>query len=176
MDKITSRDGKWFLGDVEVDASAVLTSAQPAPVATEALAQAREEGAKGERSYRGMFNTVVGTAGLDAAGATEFEKQFYGRNETDLKFLASHAIGQRAKPLGEGNDKNSEGENDAKAKAEKKLVDDATGRFNAQPQLRRAFGLLGSVQASDPSYQDALKRYVASTQKQAKDEAALAAK
>jgi ATP-dependent Clp endopeptidase proteolytic subunit ClpP len=173
MDKIVNRDGKWFCGDVEVDASAVLASAQPAPVATEALAQAREEGVKAERSYRTMFNSVAATAKLDAPAAAEFETQFYGRAEPDLKFLASHAIGQRAKPLGEEGIGNGEGESQTAAeKADKELEANATQRFAAEPKVRQAFGLPMSIGAADPTYQAVLKRYVARERQWAKDHAA----
>ena len=143
-----------------------------------ALAKAREDGMKGEREYRAMFNTVLSTAGLDAAGAADFEKQFYGRSEPDLKFLASHAIGQRTTPVGEQGTGNGEGENGAAAKAkqaDEALVADATKRFNAEPRIRRMFGVLGSVAETDPVYKNALTRYVASAQKQAADEAKQAA-
>ena len=161
------------LGEVEVDASAALATAQPAASIAEAQAKARDEGMKAERDYRNMFNTTVGAAGLDAAGATEFEKQFYGRSETDLKFLASHAIGKRARAVGEEAPGNGEGEQKTDAaKAEAIVGKAAAERFNSERQVRQMFGILGSVSATDPSYQAAMNRYVASAQKQAKDEAA----
>ena len=130
------------------------------------LAKAREEGQaagiQAEREYRGMFNTVVHEAKLDSTAAGEFEKQFYGRSETDLKFLASHAIGQRSKAIGEGNPGNGEGESlDAQAKADKDAADKATKRFAETPEVRRMFGLNASAGADAPDYQSALKRYVA---------------
>ena len=173
MEKLMCKDGKWYLGEVEVDASAALATAQPAASIAEAQAKARDEGMKAERDYRNMFNTTVGAAGLDAAGATEFEKQFYGRSETDLKFLASHAIGKRARALGEEAPGNGEGEQKTDAaKAEAIVGKAAAERFNSERQVRQMFGILGSVSATDPSYQAAMNRYVASAQKQAKDEAA----
>ena len=120
-----------------------------------------------------MFNTVVSTAGLDATASGAFEKEFYGRAETDLKFLASHAIGQRAKAVGETNPGNGEGEQKTDAaKALAMIEKTATDRFNAEPKLRRMFGVPMSSGQNDPGYKAAMTRYVALAQKQAADEAA----
>jgi hypothetical protein len=137
-----------------------------------AIAKAREDGKSEERAYRNMFNTVLGTAKLDASGAVEFEKQFYGRPETDLKFLASHAIGQRAKPLGEGSPGNGEGESvtDA-AKADQKTVAEATERFASTPTVRRMFGLTAALSADHPLYKASLEKYIAGFRQAAKDQA-----
>ena len=149
---------------------------QPGPVEPDAaaMAKAHDEGVKAEREYRGMFNTVVAAAKLDGPAAAEFEKTFYGRAEADLKFLASHAIGQRAKPVGEQASGNAEGEakKDDAAKAEKAIEDKATERFNSTPDVRRMFGLAMSAGEQDPQYQTALKRYVARERQWARDQAA----
>ncbi len=167
MEKVLAKDGKWFFGEDEVDVTDVLASATPAEAA---LAKAREDGVKTEREYRAMFNTVVAAAKLDAPGAVDFEKQFYGRNESDLKFLASHAIGQRAKPVGEVAPGNGEGETPSpEVKADKELVDTATKRFAAEPEVRRMFGLHSSCVAGDAQYDAALSRYVARERAWAKD-------
>lgn len=180
MEKVVLRDGKWFVGDAEVDASAVLASVTPPPPAVEPeklVAQARAEGEKAgrkaEAEYRAMFTTVVAAAKLDPTAAVEFEKTFYGRAEADLKFLASHAIGQRAKPLGEGAPGNGEGEQAPDAeKADQTLVKTATERFSANLELRKMFGLGSYAQADDPAYQAALKRYMARERQWAKDQQA----
>ena len=183
-EKIVSRDGKWYHGEVEVDAAECVNlgkaMAGPMPKNPEvesedqakARAQAIAEGKKEEREYRAMFSTVVASAKLDAAAATDFEKQFYGRNETDLKFLASHAIGQRAKPVGESTPGNGEGEAvNAEAKAEKEIEAKAQARFAAEPEVRRLFGLSLSIESDAPEYVAALKRYVARERMWAKDQA-----
>jgi ATP-dependent Clp protease, protease subunit len=174
MEKLVCRDGKWFLGEVEVDASACVANAKPEQAET-ALAKAREDGMaagrKAEADYRAMFNTVIATAKLNAVGAAEFEKEFYGRAEADLKFLASHAIGQRAKPLGEGAPGNGEGEQKSDAqKADAELEAMATKRFAETLEVRRMFGLSSQSTSDDPAYQSALKRYVARERQWAKDQ------
>jgi hypothetical protein len=178
MDKIVGRDGKWFLGDAEVDVADVLGSVKPpdpAPAIEKAVAQAREagiaEGRKAEAEYRAMFTTVVAAAKLAPESAAEFEKNFYGRAEADLKFLASHAIGERAKPVGEGAPGNAEGEQKTDdEKADKALVDAATTRFTDNLEVRRMFGLSSLAQPEDAGYQAALKRYVARERQWAKDQ------
>jgi ATP-dependent Clp endopeptidase proteolytic subunit ClpP len=138
------------------------------------LAKARDEGVKAERDYRAMFNTVLSTAKLDAVAATDFETQFYGRDEKDLKFLASHAIGQRAQAVGEGGIGNGEGEKaaDDAAKADKAIEDEATKRFASESNVRQMFGLSLSTGSDDPAYKSALGRYIAQHRKWAKDEKA----
>lgn len=172
MEKIMCRDGKWFMADAEVDVSDVLAASKPD---AKVIAQAREdgiaEGRKIEAEYRAMFNTVVSAAKLDATSAAEFEKSFYGRAEADLKFLASHAIGQRAKPLGEGAPGNSEGDQVSdEAKADKEVEASATKRFNENLEVRRMFGLSSQIGSDDPAYQSALKRYVARERQWVKDQ------
>jgi ATP-dependent Clp endopeptidase proteolytic subunit ClpP len=178
MEKLVCRDGKWFLGETEVDVSACVASAKPVESLEKAMAQAREEGlAQGRRveaEYRAMFNTVVATAKLDTVGAAEFEKTFYGRAEADLKFLASHAIGQRAKPLGEGTPGNGEGEQVAvKAMAEaddKALIAECEARWAKDRSLRLMHGCV-SNSAEDPVYKNRLARYVAAEKKCRADQA-----
>lgn len=140
------------------------------------LAKARDEGVKQEREYRAMFNTVVATAKLDAAAATDFEKQFYGRSETDLKFLASHAIGQRTQAVGEGGVGNGEGEKAADAaknaadKADQALKDQCTKRWASDRSLRQMHGCATSNPA-DPVYQARLARFIAAEIKCQADQA-----
>lgn len=178
MDKIVLREGKWFLGENEVDVSEVLASVKPKELVVPdemALAQAHEEGMKegrkAEAEYRAMFNTVVVASKLDATSAAEFEKNFYGRAEADLKFLASHAIGQRATPIGEQAPGNGEGqqEND-ETKKDNELVASATKRFAESLDVRRMFGLNSQAGSDDPAYQAALKRYVARERQWVKDQ------
>ena len=173
MDKLVFREGKWFLGEAEVDAQAALDAGKAsitipaAPDMTAAVAKAHDEGVKAERDYRSMFGTVVKTAGLDATAAAEFETQFYGRNETDLKFLASHAIGQRSKPVGESNPGNGEGQ---QATAEDKINQAAAKRFAEEPHVRKMFGLRESYGSDEPQYKAALTRYQARERQWAKDQ------
>ena len=168
MEKLVCREGKWFVGDTEVDATEALASVKPVDGMEQAVAKARDEGMKAERDYRGMFNTVIGTAGLDTAGATEFEKEFYGRSETDLKFLASHAIGKRAKAIGEAAPGNGEDEAVTDA-AEKDLEAAAVKRFASSPDTRLLFGVSPSMKETHPAYVEAVNQYVASEKKWAKD-------
>lgn len=178
MDKIVCKDGKWFLNEVEVDVSDVMASAAPSDQSKpdeKALAKAREEGmAAGkaeEAKYRTMFNTVVASANLDKASAEEFEKSFYGRAEADLKFLASHAIGQRAKAVGEGTPGNGEGQQKTEdEKADADLVAKAEKRFAENLDVRRMFGLASNVGSEDQAYVNALKRYVARERQWVKDQ------
>lgn len=179
MEKLTLKDGKFFVGENEVDATEYLASL-PKPAAapdTEKLvAQARAEGVKAEREYRAMFNTVVATAKLDAKASAEFEKEFYGRNEADLKFLASHAIGTRAQALGEQAPGNGEGEQlTPEAKAEKDMIDAATKRFASEPKVRSMFGLSGEGPDA-PAYKAALARYLDSERRYSKQDVKPAAK
>ena len=180
-DKLTCKDGKWYLGDVEVDASDCLAAAKaPAQAAVaklsdedvaKARAQALADGRKEEREYRAMFSTVVASAKLDTAAASDFEKQFYGRSETDLKFLASHAIGQRAQAVGEGAPGNGEGQQlTADARAEKELTDECTARWTNDARLRRMHGCRAD-DANDPIYKDRLARYIRAVAKCNKDQA-----
>jgi hypothetical protein len=154
-----------------------VASVKPPEPAEKALAQAREEGMaagrKAEAEYRAMFNTVIATAKLDETAAAAFEKDFYGRAETDLKFLASHAIGQRAKPLGEGGDGNSEGQQlTDEAKADKALEATATKRFAESLDVRKMFGLRSQDGPDEPAYKAALTRYIARERQWAKDQKA----
>lgn len=180
-DKLVCKDGKWFHGDAEVDVSDCVSAAKAtaqAPAQPEegaedkakARAMAIAEGAKQEREYRAMFTSVTASAKLDAAAATDFEKQFYGRSESDLKFLASHAIGQRAKPVGEGTPGNGEGEAlTAEAKAEKSVEVECEKRWSSDRRLRQMHGCRASDK-NDPIYKDRLARFVAVEKKCRKDQ------
>ena len=177
MDKLVSREGKWFLGEVEVDVADCLASVKPVAKVDEAetqkaVAKARDEGVKAERDYRALFSGIVASAKLDAPAAVEFEKQFYGRAEADLKFLASHAIGQRAQAVGESAPGNGEGQGlSAEAKLEKDTADAAAKRFAAEASVRLLFGVNQSQGAETEAYKAALNRYVAREQAWAKDQA-----
>jgi ATP-dependent protease ClpP protease subunit len=166
MDKIVCRDGKYFLGDVEVDASAL-----PAPVAETSLSKAREEGARVEREYRAMFNTVLDSAKITGEAAKNFEKEFYGRAEADLKFLASHSIGTRAQPLGESAPGNGEGDPGSTANPEAKAVTDAGKRWANDARLRRMHGCT-TDNVEDPQYKNKLARYLRVAAKSFKDQKA----
>jgi ATP-dependent protease ClpP protease subunit len=181
MDKIVNRDGKWYHGEVEVDASDCVSAAKPvaqAPSKPEvqedavtARATAIAEGAKQAREYRAMFNIVVASAKLDAAASADFEKKFYGRAESDLKFLASHAIGQRAQAVGESTPGNGEGETlTAEATAVKEVEAECISRWKADARLRRMHGCHANDEG-DPTYKSRLERYIAAEKKCRKDQA-----
>ena len=162
MEKIVCRDGKYFLGDVEVDMTGVSTAAPEA-----ALSKAQEEGVRKEREYRAMFNTVLESAKLSGDQAKDFETKFYGRAESDLKFLASHAIGTRAQPLGESNPGNGEG--DTTASPEATAVSEATKRWASDNRLRRMHGCT-TDNPNDPTYKARLERYQRVVAKTVKDQ------
>ena len=130
------------------------------------LAKAREDGVKAEREYRNMFNTVLASAGLTGKAATEFEATFYGRAEADLKFLASHAIGTRAKPVGEGNPGNGEGEQPTD---EAKIAQDCAARFKNDNGLRRRWNV-NTTDANAAEYKAGLDRLVKAELKWAEDQ------
>ena len=163
MEKIEMRDGKYFIGDEEVDISSL-----PVPTNEAALTKARNDATEAERSYRSMFNTVVETTKLAGEDAKKFEKDFYGRAESDLKFLASHSIGERAKPVGEGAPGNGEGDADPTNKEADKVVATAKKRWDDEPRLRKMHGCLTS-NPDDAQYKDRMNRYVRAVNKNAKD-------
>lgn len=172
-EKVIVRDNKHFVkvGDKEVElelpaAGAAENSAQKAPAAdpgAKTPTQIAQEAVTKERAYRADFNTAVASANLTGEAATQFEKSFYGRDIEDVKFLASMAIGARAKPVGEG-----------AADPEKKADDVETAaatRFAAEASLRMSYGV-NTTNASDPVYKAALTKYVASCKRWEADQAA----
>lgn len=177
--KVIARDGKQFVVIGGVEHEIENTATVPAPVVNTAgndaaIKAAREEAAAQavtqERAYRSMFSTVVASAGLTGEAAVKFEKDFYGRAETDLKFLASHAIGNRTQPIGEGSGEKAKekkpGETDDKlAQAEA----DAGKRFDETASLRRTYGVTNSDSASD-QWKSGRGRYVAAARKRYLDE------
>jgi hypothetical protein len=183
MDKIVCKDGKWYHGEDEVDVSDCVNTAKASAAPEkpkeeeedeEAKAKAKADaialGAKQQREYRAMFSTVLASAKLDGAAATDFEKQFYGRSETDLKFLASHAIGQRAQAVGEGTPGNGEGEAlTVEAKADKEVEAECSKRWANDRRLRQMHGCRAS-DANDPIYKDRLARFIAAEKKCRKDQ------
>jgi len=182
MQKVYAREGKHFIkiGEAEQEVempqtTQTVTTAtnQAKPVTADELASAKAEGVKAERAYRNMFASVVRAAGLKDATAEEFEKEFYGRAEDDLKFLASHAIGQRAKPIGESAPGNAEGEQaDDNTKAEQLLETLATKRFASEVGLRKMYGCQRQDHADTPAYKEGLRQYIASEKRWAADQAA----
>ena len=186
MDKIECRDGKWYHGDKEVDVTACMAAAPPVPPKpgpeeeeeeqeteenkAQEKAKAMAEGVKQEREYRAMFSTILATTKLDATAAADFEKQFYGRSETDLKFLASHAIGQRATPVGEEGAGNAEGHASDEEKADKALVAACEKRFADDKSFRRVMGC-ASANPEDATYKAKLARYIAAERKCVRDQA-----
>lgn len=170
-EKIIVRDGKHFVNiagkDIEVDVTpmniAGLSAKIEPPIDVEAIKKAAADKAVAdERTYRSMFNTVTASAGLTGKDAEKFETDFYGRAETDLKFLASHAIGTRAKPVGEGS-----GGPEGKEVDEIGKVGEAAGkRFDDEPAVRSMYGNNLRDKDSD-SYKSARGRHVAAARRSA---------
>ena len=138
------------------------------------VAEEREAAKKEEREYAKAFRTALGTAGISGKDAEEFETKFYGRPIEDVKFLASHAIGARAKPVGEGAEgkdgKGSagDGKETPEEKEAKAIEADATQHFAATRQVRISFGVRTEDKDSD-EYKAGLKRYVARCRQWAED-------
>jgi ATP-dependent protease ClpP protease subunit len=128
-----------------------------AAVAT-ASAEASKKAIEGERAYRSMFNTIMATAKLTGEAAANFEKQFYGRAEADLKFLAEHAIGNRAQAVGEGSGQQEQGT----AAADKAAADIRTfcvEQLAKNKTMRSAFRVT-SLDPKDPTYVDGLAKFI----------------
>lgn len=175
--KITVRDGKHFVSidgkEIEIEAPVAAVQPKPEPaVDLDAIRkQATDKAVTEERAYRSMFTTVVASAKLTGADAEKFEKDFYGRAEADLKFLATHAIGTRATPVGEGSgeqEKKTETDADKSAKV---ISDYCANRFKNDASMRRRFKV-NTTNAADQAYKDGLARYIAVETKCRADEAA----
>ena len=120
-----------------------------------------------ERAYRTNFHTAMTTAGITGKEAVEFEAAFYKRPIDDVKYLASHAIGTRAKPVGEGG---APPETTPKTEDESaKVAAAATARWHSDVRLRKMHGIL-SNNPTDSQYVQKLARYVGAAQKSATDQ------
>ena len=128
-----------------------------------AIETAKQEAIKEEREYAKAFNTAIATAGISGKAAEEFTTTFYGRRLEDVKFLASAAIGSRAKPVGEGSGDSSKTDAEKQAEADKKFEAECAARFAAKTESGEArYALLG-VKNSDPTsdeYKAGLRRFV----------------
>lgn len=115
-----------------------------------------EEGVKAERQYATDFQTALDAAKITGPAAAELRKTHYGRPIEDIKFLASHAIGERAKPVGEsaGGTEQTEDQK-VEAEATQAFKTNAATRHNFAPALR-----YHDSENSD-EYKNALRRYVA---------------
>jgi len=181
-EKIIARDGKLFvsIGGVEHEIETPVAAA-PAPVAQVVdVDAARKEASSAtisaEREYRKTFNAVVALAGFSTDQAKEFEAKFYAYGEDrlpekQLKFLAENAIGDRAKPAGEGS-------GNPEPKAEKTEAEAAeadtkaycTKRFANDASMRRRFRV-NTTNAADAGYIAGLERFIAVENKCRADEA-----
>ena len=128
-----------------------------ADVAT--IEQARAEAIEQERKYRKTFSTILSTAGITGKAAEDFEK-FYGRSEEDLKFLAQHAIVNRAKSVGESGTGEADPPATEQQKKQKEVEAAQTKRFAQHADVRRSFGV-GTDDAESAEFQAGLKRYLA---------------
>lgn len=174
MLNIVNRDGKSFVTVDGKEHEIKLTT--PVPVVgtvagktdeevAAAVNKAKQEGIEAERAYRTMFNTVLATAKLTGEAATEFETNFYGRAESDLKFLASHAVGQRAQAVGEGAPPAPD-----KVEAElAKIDDECKQRFASDRRLRQIYHC-NSGDPKSADYQRGLARYIAAERKCVNDQ------
>jgi ATP-dependent protease ClpP protease subunit len=173
--KITLKDGKQYvtINGVEHELEASAPAATTTVDLDKAVNEARTKAVAEERAYRGMFSTIVQSAGLkDAAAVADFEKNFYGRAESDLKFLAQHAIGTRAKPLGEGSGEPEPvaGAKTDADKAAREIREYCADRFATDASMRRRFKV-NSTNIEDAGYKAGLDRYVAVETKCRADEA-----
>ena len=161
--KITIRDGKQFvnINGTEHEVEGSQPAPQPSNSATTITAadvsKAATDAVEKERAYRRDFTTAVAAAGMDAKVAADFEVKFYGRPIEDVKFLASNAIGVRAKAVGEGNSDTPENKQDADP--EKKISDEAGKRFDSDSSVRRSYGLRNDDVASD-EYKNVRQRHI----------------
>ena len=136
-----------------------------APLTAADLEKAKADAIAGERSYRKMFSTIVTSTGLSGKAAEEFESTFYGRAESDLKFLASHAIGSRAKAVGEGSGRNEPQAGEKAGEDPAAVVEAEAGkRFDTEAVVRKQF----SVTTNDPNsdqWKTARGRYLAAARR-----------
>lgn len=133
-----------------------------------ASTKAAEDAVKKEREYRATFTTIVNSAGLTPERAVEFEKNFYGRPEADLKWLASNAIDKRATAVGEGS-----GEPEKKIEPDKAALEVRTycsKRFANDARIRRQYKV-ATNNATDAGYIAGLERYIGIETKCRADEA-----
>lgn len=138
--------------------------ANPGVALTQAdIEKAKKEALEGERAYRKMFATVLKSTGLTGKAAEEFETTFDGKDEPTLKFFAKQVLAARGKGLGESA-ADEESPDGKKLTPVEEAEKEAGGRFDAEPSLRRTFGL-----AKDDTSSDAFKtmrgRYVASAKR-----------
>lgn len=184
MLKIINRDGKHFVAvggkeeeielppQMQITNTTVKTGKSDDEVATLVNA-AKAEAVKQERDYRAMFTTVIASANLAGDAAAKFEKEFYGRPESDLKFLASHAIGARAVAVGEGSgEPENQGTPDQKEieKQKTEIVAYCAGRFAKESSLRRTYKV-NNANPESAEYKAGLARYIAVETKCRADEA-----
>lgn len=173
-----SRDGKNFvkIGDTEYEVAvtgSLTASASAGLAATNAVASVdieavKAQAVKSEREYASNFRAALSAAGIKDKAAEEFETKFYGRAIDDVKFLASHAIGTRAKALGEGEAQEKKPEE----KAAESVEADATKRFAAEADLRKLYGVGPYDDAETTVYKAGFKRYLAREKAWAVDKAA----
>lgn len=159
--KAKDAEGEGDEGETNMDGKkkAAEKTTEAEPVDAEKI---RHDAVEGERTYRKMFGTVIKSAGLTGEAAEDFEETFYGRDEKDLKFLASHAIGTRAKPVGEGSGAGEQEQREptdaAKAEA------DAGKRFDDEPAVRSMYGHHINDRESQ-EYKSARGRHVAAARR-----------
>ena len=133
------------------------------------LETAKTEAVAAERAYRKDFTTAMHAAKLEGAEADKFETDFYGRDLADVKFLASKAIGDRAKAVGEGGaatvvKTDAEKATDAKVAEDTAIAENCAKRFAADGDLRALWGVQ-TDNAEAPAYKVALGRFVAQEQR-----------
>lgn len=136
------------------------------------IEKARLDGVNSEREYRKAFNAAMTAGGLTGKDAEEFETAFYGIDIKQVKFHATRAIANRAKPVGEGNGTPDPKE---KEKNEEKQIEEACAkRFEAEPQLVKLWS-----RNPDPlseEYKAGLARYIGREKQWAKEQKANAQK
>ena len=120
---------------------------------------------------------VYSGVGIGRDGNLEHEQNGFVWGLDNWIYSTYNAFRFRWTPSGvqrEATPGNGEGQGtaDAAAKEDKALEDGAAKRFNSTPEVRRMFGLPMSIGEQDPTYQAALKRYVARERQWAKDEKA----
>ncbi len=128
----------------------------------------RDDAIASERAYAGDFQTAMHSAELKDKAADDFRKEFYGRPIADVKYLAAHSIGQRAKPVGEGEgEKTAPKPEEVAAKKEADFVAQCETDFNAElPDGNKRYGMFGVKQGKgDPRYKEMLARYIAAERK-----------
>jgi ATP-dependent Clp endopeptidase proteolytic subunit ClpP len=169
---IIEKDGKHFVSvegkEIEVQVMGSLNPASPAPQTVRAVNAAppvdieaiKAETIKVEREYRKAFTTAVCTANLSPTAADKFETDFYGRPIADIKFLASNAIGMRAKPVGEGGTGDPPAGAGKPADTKPTSAEAASARWHSDKRLRTMFGVHNDDQSS-PQYRRKMAAFVA---------------